>query len=410
MDNTLVVFTYAPAGLGHIRVTDALISGIPEGTKYSIFSPEDTATELAHRFSSINTFARRIMEISQKGLVESVYKKFYTSFLTKNSKSIALQFLNLKELKKSSFKKIVIVSTHFGLAIQLGEAKKFIEEKTNAKVFLVVQVTDDSPQKLWMVEKADLILCPSHNTRNTLLSYNLAFPKDKILVTPYPVSLEFKKLLNKEEIEQRKEQYNPKSNIPINVAIPVSGAAVGTEFFLHLINGLKEKSSRYIFHVICRKAPFTLNFINKIKGKDYVKLYISESFREIVTMYKDVYEKEVIGCEITKPSEQSFKALISPYSIGGSYLFLAEPVGRQEYDNLDFLTRHGFLGDIIGARCKLLPFGSKASCEYINDLFKSGKILQDFENPLNEYDHGEIGDFGVEEFWKVVIREFFVKD
>ena len=52
--NELVVFTYAPAGLGHIRVADALMSGIPQDLSYTVFAPSDRSTESVHRFSSLN--------------------------------------------------------------------------------------------------------------------------------------------------------------------------------------------------------------------------------------------------------------------------------------------------------------------------------------------------------------------
>jgi hypothetical protein len=43
---------------------------------------------------------------------------------------------------------------------------------------------------------------------------------------------------------------------------------------------------------------------------------------------------------VTKPSEQAFKALLGTQTRGGLILLFSEPVGSQEYDNLDFLVRH----------------------------------------------------------------------
>jgi hypothetical protein len=47
-----------------------------------------------------------------------------------------------------------------------------------------------------------------------------------------------------------------------------------------------------------------------------------------------------IALEVSKPSEQTIKALADPKKVGGSILLFTEPVGRQEYDNLDFLAKH----------------------------------------------------------------------
>jgi hypothetical protein len=60
-------------------------------------------------------------------------------------------------------------------------------------------------------------------------------------------------------------------------------------------------------------------------------------------MYDEVYKKYVVSMEITKPSEQAFKALYDYEMIGGSLLLFSNPVGRQESDNIDFLTRHGLI-------------------------------------------------------------------
>jgi len=67
VSNPLIVFTYAPAGLGHIRVANALMSDVPAGLEYLIFAPSDKTTETTHRFTSLNVPARHVMEFFQQG-------------------------------------------------------------------------------------------------------------------------------------------------------------------------------------------------------------------------------------------------------------------------------------------------------------------------------------------------------
>lgn len=414
----LVVFTYAPAGLGHIRVADALISGIPTDVPYVEFSPADSTTEVTHRFTSLNVPARHAMEFFQRGQAEELFSKVYSRYLKTHPDGIPEQFISL--IKSQNFKpeKIVIVATHFGLAYQLGAIKSQLEKQLGAQINLVVQVTDDSPQTIWYVDLADLIVAPSHKTKGVLQDFAIRnkLRKVPIEVAPYPVDLTFAKKLPPEKIIERKNQYDPTRLSPINVAIPVSGAAVGMEFFLHLIGHLHTLSPRFHFDIVCRKAPFTQQFLQRIGLRDHVTLHVSTQYRSVVELYERLYKNRVIAMEITKPSEQSFKALLQNNSVGGSLLLLAEPVGRQEWDNVDFLHRNNFLsadpGNYINdqinkpnnLRGLILPNGSKASADLIWDGVKSGKFLKAFNNFTPKQPSDELGDDGVTKFWEIVFR------
>ncbi len=409
----LVVFTYAPAGLGHIRVADALISGIPRDIPYAEFAPSDRTTETTHRFTSLNVPARHVMEYFQRGAPEALFTKLYVGYLKSHPDGLLEQFVRLIKKQQERPEKIVIVATHFGLAYQLGAIKSRLESELGVEINLIVQVTDDSPQIIWYVDSADLIVAPSHKTKDALEVFAVQnrLRKVPIEVAPYPVDLNFAKVLPPHKITERRNQYNPERTTPINVAIPVSGAAVGMEFFLHLMMHLHKKSSRFVFHVICRKAPFTQNFLRKVKYRDYVKLHISSDYKAVVDMYHRVYMENVIAAEVTKPSEQAFKALLRNDSVGGSFLLLAEPVGRQERDNIDFLNRHSFLPGYEGEYDKpnslrgyILPYGSQASADMIWNLFTSKKALNAFNNFVAKQSNSETGDDGVVKFWEIVCR------
>lgn len=408
----LVVFTYAPAGLGHIRVADALISGIPQDVPFLEFAPSDKTTENTHRFTSLNVPARHVMEFFQRGSAEMLFTKAYVKFLKTHPDGLLKQFVSLVKSQQLRPEKIVIVATHFGLAYQLGAIKDQLEQELNTKINLIVQVTDDSPQIIWYVDSADLIMAPSHKTKDTLEKYATEnhLKKVPIEVGPYPVDLNFAQKLSSQKLLERRWQYDPQSNSTINIAIPVSGAAVGMEFFLHLIAHLNKMSSRFAFHVICRKAPFTEKFIGRVSENESVKLYISSDYKAVVEMYHQVYMDNVIAAEVTKPSEQSFKALINNDSIGGSFLLLAEPVGRQEHDNINFLQRHFYLDDEHNRRRGyVLPHGSQACADTIWNLFNQGRMLKAFDNYKTTPNNSETGDNGVQVFWEKVC-EFCQKE
>ena len=234
------------------------------------------------------------------------------------------------------------MARHFGVANKLAAIKEKLEKELKVKVILAVCVTDDSPQHIWYVAGADVIFVPSLNTKLELVKYaarnNLTAVDIQVL--PYPVSPLLAKPLASASFANRQRQTDERSQATIHVAVPISGAAVGTLFTRDLIDELYQRSHRFTFHVICKSVPFTERFIHDMLKRPFVKLYVSTHDREVVSQYELLYKRETIGFEITKPSEQAFKALLSTTSAGGSLLLFSKPVGRQEYDNINFLTRH----------------------------------------------------------------------
>jgi len=135
-------------------------------------------------------------------------------------------------------------------------------------------------------------------------------------------------------------QYDPISELKINVNIPISGAAVGMGYFRIIISELHKLSQRFKFEVIARKSTHTKYFLNFLRKYDFIALNIFNKDREVVDFYERIYDEKIFGFEITKPSEQAFKALTNPKQRGGSILLFSDPVGRQEFDNLHFLQTH----------------------------------------------------------------------
>ncbi len=206
---------------------------------------------------------------------------------------------------------------------------------------------------------------------------------------------------------------------------------MGTLYFSHLIASLREKSDRFHFHIVSKDAPFTRNFLSAMERKPWATLYVGEQDREVVDLYDQLLDREVISLEVTKPSEQAFKALTGTQTRGGVILLFSEPVGSQEFDNLDFLERNKlipskednallweiaessagikttlgkrFLAESRTWRGVRLPKGSKRSADFIGWMLNSGMFSRMVSNNRSVVlkDEGKViqGSKGVAEFW-----------
>jgi hypothetical protein len=182
---------------------------------------------------------------------------------------------------------------------------------------------------------------------------------------------------------------------------------------------------------VSKDAPFTRRFLAGLEGKPWVDLHIGRKDREVVDLYDDFLQQTVISLEVTKPSEQAFKALMGTRTRGGVILLFAEPVGRQEVDNLFFLERHRLvpstetntrLWDLSadgrkmdsGLRTRLwkesrtwrgvrLPRGSKRSADFIWWMLTSGLFARMISNSkvvrVSDEESGLLGTNGVSDFW-----------
>lgn len=336
----MVATTYASAGLGHLRVVRALESVLPPHIEPVLFRSSDESVVGIHRLMSIHPLLRRFMEWSQTGVQERVFSDLYLRFL-KNGEERVFTHLSDAIIQKQAHT-CVIVCTHFGLGHQISRLKERIAKKTGAKIIVCVVVTDDSPQMLWAVPDADLIACPSHHTASLLAQYLPYHARSRIKTIPYPLSQSLGEDLRDKQLLNRMDQLSGKAP-EIHFSVPVSGAAVGLRNTEVLIRNLKKGNENMVFHVIAKDAPFTHQFIKKMKTKKRVFMGSAHHEYDVVAIYNDLYIDRVISFEITKPSEQAFKALLCPSHRGGAVLLFTDPVGRQEYDNLYFLSRHGLL-------------------------------------------------------------------
>jgi hypothetical protein len=106
---------------------------------------------------------------------------------------------------------------------------------------------------------------------------------------------------------------------------------------------LRERSERFLFHIVCKDAPFTQDFLSDLAGKAWIDVRAGKEDREVVDSYDVLMQTQTVALEVTKPSEQTFKCLAGTGSRGGVILLFTQPVGTQEFENMDFLRRHALV-------------------------------------------------------------------
>src|SRR5258707_278644 len=268
----MIIFAYASAGLGHLRITQALYRGLPSQANPVLLAAPDKSITYLHRFSSIHPIARSVIEWLQSGEPAELFTRIVRSFLRNNAHALYQRIQTLLDQRFIAPDTILFVATHFGLAHQFAAIKDELIRTRGVKVLLVVQVTDDTPQRIWYVAGADLIVVPSEHTATELMQYGQAagLPPVRFASLPYPVSPMLAQTLNTEELAQRQRQLNPGGDAEIQVAIPISGAAVGLTYFRTVIDELYRQSMRFRFHVISKVTPYTQAFLSEIASRPYV--------------------------------------------------------------------------------------------------------------------------------------------
>lgn len=391
--SVVILFAYSPVGFGHLRVTDALFHGLPEGMSPLLLGSQDKSVSLFYRFVSIHPITRRIMEMLQSGWGEDVFVYFYKRFVQAHPTLLYRQLLTILDQQIEQPKIVLIVATHFGIAHQLEPITKRIEQERNIKIYLVVQVTDDSPQHIWYVPNADVIFVPSERTKEKLMEFakEKHLPLTQIIVNPYPIAPSFTKHLSESDFARRKEQLDPSSQSITHIMVPISGAAVGTAWLESCMRLLyKHSSTRYRFHIVAKQARSTRKFLETFSMGNFSDLHTSANDREVVDLYEAAYAKELLSLEITKPSEQAFKAVLSPKQKGGVILLFTEFVGKQEQDNIAFLVREGLIPSF--AKHKQLWEAAKSQQPCPTHLFEQvaswrGLVLPSRPNEAADFIH-----------------------
>ncbi|MDQ3265234.1 MAG: hypothetical protein M3Y59_16505 [Myxococcota bacterium] len=435
--DTLLLFGYAPTGLGHIRVTDALWRGLELPGEPKVIGASDKSLAAAHRLLTQRKAVQAFFEWGQVGWRQQVFTPFYRRSMRGNSTVVQAEVKEAIQKQPVPPRQIVVLATHYDVAHRLAAAKEKLRQETGVPIFLVVQVTDDSPQHVWLVPGADVIFVPSFDTRDTLLAYakQSGITPPPFVVLSYPIPSELSFPLSDSERASRTASLAPEGDASIRVSVPISGAAAGLLFLGPLMDSLNKKSSRYTFDVICRVAAYTRDFLDRRAAAGNT-LHTGTRNHEVIEAYRRLYDTQVISLELTKPSEQAFKTLVGAAARGGSIILFAPPVGRQEKDNLDFLTRHRLLPDraqthqlhqlwIVdkplseadealrtaarGWRALVLPHVGQIAAGFAHWALRSGLLaaMDQCDHPLpRETAHAEVelAPDGVSQFWAEVAR------
>lgn len=416
----LLVFTYAPAGLGHLRVTDALVDSRPKDCPYIMLGSYDKFITTVHRFFSTNFIAKWIFTLAQYGLMEDIATSIYRSILVMTSGGIYTQLKDILN-KREDVDEIWVIATHFGMAHQIGAIKDRLIKETGKKVKLVVQVTDDTSQHIWSIKGADLTFVPSKDAKKKLEIYSDKHKMNLVFeVVPYPICPALTSKL--ENISARSKTFSTNTD-QINVSVPISGAAVGLMFVSKLISLVSSKSKRFKFWVLVKRSVYTEMFLSTLAKIPSVNLITGRNDNEMISLYELLYQNNLMHIEITKPSEQAFKAILPPTLVGGSILLFTNPVGRQEFENVDFLVRQGLLprsnydGGIENEpalsnfpRAIRLSNDPKIAANFIIWGLDSGLFSKmsssSFKFSNMTLSSGEVGPGGAIEFWKIIKRYF----
>ncbi len=341
-NDVLLVFTYAPAGLGHMRVMNALIDGLPQNIDFAILGTNDTQIRYWHRIISISPLIRGVVEWLQGGRFRLWFYGLYIWLLRSHTHQLYTQIKDIVISQRFEKKVIVIVSTHFGLAHQIVAIKEKLQKNLKIKLILIDQITDATSMEILYIPGADLIFVPSNKIKASLENYahRRGLRETNIIVSPYPLSPNLNRELSEKELDLRQKQYTLDSQAKIKIVVPISGAAVGLAYYDKITYILGKSLDRCEIYIVVKDYMYTKAFIRKMKRRSWIKLISNQTDRKVVAAYDKLYHDETIGFEIVKPSEQSFKTLISVKNRGGAILLFTEPIGKQEYDNSNFLLDH----------------------------------------------------------------------
>lgn len=345
MRRPLVILTSAIAGLGHLRVTRALEDALPPSATHIFLPAGDTWLTHFHNVMSNHAPLRHAFEsIQDTPFLEDWFTWLARVGVHLSSAKVIRQIVAAVKQAGGSPTEIIIACSHFMLAEAVGYRKLELEAALNLPVRLAVQVTDDTTQHIWCVPGTDLLITPSSHSARGLATYleNHHLPSIPMIILPYPIAPLFGEVLAGHSFAHRLSQY--RGTLPVEVVIPISGAAVGLPFLTSLASSLS-RSTQPVFHLhlVGENSPRLqrgTEALTHLRGMSFIK---ASSDNATISAYNRLYRQHVIGLEITKPSEQSFKVLAGRGQVGGSILFFTSPVGRQEYENLAYLVRNRFI-------------------------------------------------------------------
>src|SRR5574338_624688 len=91
----LIRFAYAPTGLGHLRVTDALFHGLPPYTSPLLLGAQDKSLTYLHRLASTHPLIRLFYNTIGEGLTQDITTFLYKKILLSNTELLYQQLITI---------------------------------------------------------------------------------------------------------------------------------------------------------------------------------------------------------------------------------------------------------------------------------------------------------------------------
>jgi hypothetical protein len=124
MSKDMVILTTSPAGLGHIRVMEALKQGLPPDVAVATLGIKDARMQMLHRTTSINPYFRRLAETVQHNpLAEGGFTRWYRTVLRHNPAQVLAQIVELVASVETKPDRVIVLCTHFGAGHQLAAVR-----------------------------------------------------------------------------------------------------------------------------------------------------------------------------------------------------------------------------------------------------------------------------------------------
>src|SRR5258706_6795956 len=112
-DPTLVIiFASAPAGLGHLRVTEALSHGLPKTAFPLMLGTKAPILKMLYRFISLHPATRRMMEVLQDKAHEDMVAAIGRKLLRLQAKPIYQQLKLILNERLTVPKTVLLVASH----------------------------------------------------------------------------------------------------------------------------------------------------------------------------------------------------------------------------------------------------------------------------------------------------------
>src|SRR5512143_236632 len=109
-EDVMLLFTTSPAGLGHVRVTEALRSGVPENVRSEVLGIKDNGIQFLHRISSTNRVLRQVVEFVQNSPgFEGVFTAIYRYLLRRRTGKVYARIVELVNRRRPKPNVLIII-------------------------------------------------------------------------------------------------------------------------------------------------------------------------------------------------------------------------------------------------------------------------------------------------------------